>query len=29
SAADAARDRLNEMRIVLVDGPQGPTWRRK
>lgn len=27
--ADAARDRLNEMNIVLEDGPQGNTWRRK
>ena len=27
--ADAARDRLNEMNIVLEDGPQGTTWRRK
>ncbi|HIE1233087.1 TPA: cysteine--tRNA ligase [Serratia marcescens] len=27
--ADAARDRLNEMHIVLEDGPQGTTWRRK
>ncbi|AGP43356.1 Cysteine--tRNA ligase [Serratia plymuthica] len=27
--ADAARDRLNEMSIVLEDGPQGTTWRRK
>lgn len=28
AAADAARDRLNEMGIVLEDGPQGTTWRR-
>ncbi|WP_411754431.1 cysteine--tRNA ligase, partial [Serratia sp. (in: enterobacteria)] len=27
--ADAARDRLNEMNIVLEDGPQGTSWRRK
>ncbi|WP_432525508.1 cysteine--tRNA ligase [Serratia sp. BFP-2025] len=27
--ADTARDRLNEMNIVLEDGPQGTTWRRK
>ncbi|WP_304168784.1 hypothetical protein, partial [Lonsdalea britannica] len=27
--ADAARDRLNEMKIVLEDGPQGTIWRRK
>ncbi|SUB72807.1 Cysteine--tRNA ligase [Pluralibacter gergoviae] len=29
AAADAARDRLNEMGIVLEDGPLGTTWRRK
>ncbi|XPE46554.1 DALR domain-containing protein [Shigella flexneri] len=29
AAADAARDRLNEMGIVLEDGPTGTTWRRK
>lgn len=29
AAADAARDRLNEMGIVLEDGPQGTSWRRK
>ncbi|WP_130834284.1 cysteine--tRNA ligase [[Erwinia] mediterraneensis] len=29
AAADAARDRLNEMGIVLEDGAQGTTWRRK
>ncbi|CPR18166.1 cysteine--tRNA ligase [Brenneria goodwinii] len=27
--ADDARDRLNEMGIILEDGPQGTTWRRK
>jgi cysteinyl-tRNA synthetase len=27
--ADAARDRLNEMSILLEDGPHGTTWRRK
>ncbi|MCL2899582.1 cysteine--tRNA ligase [Brenneria tiliae] len=27
--ADQARDRLNEMGIILEDGPQGTTWRRK
>ncbi|EEI3887559.1 cysteine--tRNA ligase [Salmonella enterica] len=29
AAADAARDRLTEMGIILEDGPQGTTWRRK
>ncbi|ELY2660884.1 cysteine--tRNA ligase [Cronobacter sakazakii] len=29
AAADAARDRLNERGIILEDGPQGTTWRRK
>jgi cysteinyl-tRNA synthetase len=27
AAADALRDRLKEMGIVLEDGPQGTTWR--
>ncbi|MCV9880033.1 cysteine--tRNA ligase [Brenneria izbisi] len=27
--ADQARDRLNELGIILEDGPQGTTWRRK
>ena len=27
--ADKARDRLNEMGIVLEDGAAGTTWRRK
>lgn len=26
--ADSARDKLNEMNVVLEDGPQGTTWRR-
>lgn len=28
AAADAARDQLNAMEIVLEDGPQGTTWRK-
>ncbi|BDM65052.1 cysteine--tRNA ligase [Shewanella sp. NFH-SH190041] len=28
-AADAARDRLNALNVVLEDGPQGTTWRKK
>nr|WP_113867838.1 cysteine--tRNA ligase [Brenneria salicis]NMN90961.1 cysteinyl-tRNA synthetase [Brenneria salicis ATCC 15712 = DSM 30166]RBP60507.1 cysteinyl-tRNA synthetase [Brenneria salicis ATCC 15712 = DSM 30166]RLM30161.1 cysteine--tRNA ligase [Brenneria salicis ATCC 15712 = DSM 30166] len=27
--ADQARDRLNQLGIILEDGPQGTTWRRK
>lgn len=28
-AADVARDRLNELGVVLEDGPQGTSWRKK
>jgi len=28
-AADIARDRLNELGVVLEDGPSGTTWRKK
>ncbi|MCW3171047.1 cysteine--tRNA ligase [Shewanella subflava] len=28
-AADVARDRLNELGVVLEDGPSGTTWRKK
>ena len=27
--ADIARDKLNELGIIVEDGPQGTTWRRK
>ncbi|MGI2260881.1 cysteine--tRNA ligase [Shewanella sp. GXUN23E] len=29
AAADAARDRLNALNVVLEDGPAGTTWRKK
>ncbi|MGS9159734.1 CysS/YqeB C-terminal domain-containing protein, partial [Salmonella enterica subsp. enterica serovar Infantis] len=29
AAADAARDRLTELGIILEDGQKGTTWRRK
>ncbi|MGL5407476.1 MAG: CysS/YqeB C-terminal domain-containing protein, partial [Shewanella sp.] len=29
AAADVARDRLNELGVVLEDGPSGTTWRKK
>jgi cysteinyl-tRNA synthetase len=28
-AADKARDRLNELGVILEDGPSGTTWRKK
>ncbi|HAT23340.1 MAG TPA: cysteine--tRNA ligase, partial [Pantoea septica] len=27
--ADIARDKLNELGVIVEDGPQGSTWRRK
>ncbi|MBR9729282.1 cysteine--tRNA ligase [Shewanella intestini] len=29
AAADVARDRLNELGVILEDGPSGTTWRKK